>query len=156
MKDIRKLVKAMLVVSLLALAVCALLVWRINASMRQQPPATGEVVRQSPAVQPVDLRILVGRWVRTDTPYVIEIKAANEDGTLQAAYYNPRSINVSRAEARDKNGKTQVFLELRDVNYPGSNYTLTYDRARDLLHGVYFQAVMKENFDVAFRRLQTM
>jgi len=141
-------------IGIAVIAVAALLVWRINASMRPQPTASGGVVPQTPAIQPAGFKILVGRWVRTDTPYVIEIKAANDDGTLQAAYYNPRSINVSRAEARDKNGKTQVFLELRDINYPGSNYTLTYDRAKDMLQGVYFQAVLRQSFNVAFRRLR--
>jgi hypothetical protein len=100
-----------------------------------------------------DFSELVGRWVRLDSPYVIEIRSAGEDGTLEAAYYNPRSINVSVAEAREKKGKLEVFVELRDINYPGSNYRLTYDPSNDLLRGVYFQAVAQQNFDVAFRRL---
>ena len=35
---------------------------------------------------------LVGRWVRTDASYVIEIQNARDDGTLDAAYYNPRQL----------------------------------------------------------------
>jgi len=91
-----------------------------------------------------------------DTPYVIDIKSAGQDGTLQAAYLNPRSINISIAKAREKDGTLEVFVELRDTNYPGSTYTLTYDRARELLMGVYFQAVMQQKYNVAFRRQQTM
>ena len=45
-----------------------------------------------------------------------------------------------------------MFIELRDVNYPGSTYTLTYDPATDQLSGNYFQAVRRENFDVVFVR----
>ena len=97
--------------------------------------------------------MVVGRWIRTDTPYVIDIKSAGQDGTLQAAYYNPRQINISVAEARGKNGTLEVFVELRDVNYPGSTYTLTYDKAKDLLIGVYFQAVMQQKYNVSFRRM---
>jgi hypothetical protein len=119
-----------------------------GAAAPQTAPAPAAVAEPSAAVSAnADLKVLVGRWVRMDTPYVIEIRSVSDDGTLGAAYYNPRSINVSVAEAREKNGKLEVFVELRDVNYPGSYYRLTYD---------HFQAVMQQDFDVAFRRLQTM
>jgi hypothetical protein len=143
-----------------------ILVWRMNRSgdapstpsgavARREAPASAALPKPRATVSGnADFRALVGRWVRLDSPYVIEIRSAGDDGTLEAAYYNPRSINVSRAEAREKNGKLEVFVELRDINYPGSNYRLTYDRATDLLRGVYFQAVMQQNFDVAFRRLK--
>ena len=48
----------------------------------------------------------------------------------------------------------KVFIELRDVNYPGSTYTLTYDPASDQLKGVYYQAVEKQRFPVAFVRMK--
>ena len=75
-----------------------------------------------------------------------------DDGTLKAAYYNPGPINVALAEARDKDHGLEVFVELRDVNYPGSTYTLMYDRAKDQLHGIYYQAVSKQNYEVVFVR----
>ena len=71
---------------------------------------------------------LVGRWVRTDTPYVIDIQRVGRDGTLEAGYYNPRPIHVARAMAKSESGEMGVFIELRDVNYPGSTYTLVYNR----------------------------
>lgn len=101
-----------------------------------------------------ELKLLVDRWVRTDTPYVIEIRAARDDGTLEAAYYNPNPINVARAEAKQKQGRLEVFVELRDVNYPGATYTLTFDRATDRLSGVYFQPALQQSFQVAFVREQ--
>ena len=48
----------------------------------------------------------------------------------------------------------KVFIELRDVNYPGSTYTLAYDVKTDRLVGRYFQAVAGETFDVYFVRLK--
>ena len=48
----------------------------------------------------------------------------------------------------------KVFIELRDVNYPGSTYTLTYDPASDQLKGVYYQAVEKQRFPVAYVRMK--
>ena len=53
-----------------------------------------------------------------------------------------------------ENGSLEVFVELRDVNYPGSNYTLIYDREKDLLAGVYFQATMQQTYDVTFSRMR--
>lgn len=137
----------------------ALVVRRSNTS-RHAPASPPESAAQettppsSPAAPHADYRKLVGRWVRTDTPYVIEIKEAGNDGTLKAGYYNPRSINVARAEAKDKNGKLDVFVELRDAGYPGSTYTLTYDRANDVLRGVYYQAAMGQSYAVAFARMR--
>ena len=46
----------------------------------------------------------------------------------------------------------EVFVELRDVNYPGSTYTLLYDPAKDQLHGIYYQAVARQNYEVVFVR----
>ena len=45
-----------------------------------------------------------------------------------------------------------VFLELRAGGYNGSTYTLHYDPARDVLEGVYHQAVAQQNFAVRFLR----
>ncbi len=137
--------------------VAGLVVWRMNASRRARSPSSGGAAREAPtdpaASQAPEVKTLVGRWVRTDTPYVIDIQSAQDDGTLDAAYYNPRPVNVSVAQAHDKDGSLTVFVELRDVNYPGSNYTLRYDQEKDILHGVYFQAAMRQSFEVVFRRL---
>jgi len=45
-----------------------------------------------------------------------------------------------------------VFVELRDVNYPGSTYTLQYDAASDRMKGAYFQAVEKQTYKIEFTR----
>ena len=44
------------------------------------------------------------------------------------------------------------FIELRDVNYPGSTYDLTYDAQSDSLRGIYFQATQEQQFEVVFKR----
>lgn len=95
---------------------------------------------------------LVGRWIRPDGGYVLEIRSAQADGKLDAAYLNPRSIKVSRAEWRQEEGRFLVFIELRDVNYPGSTYNLRYVPDKDRLIGAYYQAVQKQTFDVEFAR----
>ena len=101
-----------------------------------------------------DFRPLVGRWQRTDGGYVIEIRRVATDGTMEAAYFNPRPINVSRATASEFKGHLKVEVELRDTGYPGSSYTLLYDPDRDALLGFYYQAVQKQNFDVVFVRMK--
>ena len=112
--------------------------------------AAGEV---SPTGAPSEeARSLAGRWVRSDYPYVIEIAAVKGDGTMEAVYYNPRPINVGRAGFEESVAGPVVTVELQDANYPGSTYTLTYDRTRDMLYGTYFQAVQGETFGVIFTR----
>lgn len=97
---------------------------------------------------------LKGRWLRPDGGYVIEIRNIAGNGKMDAGYFNPRPINVSRAEASQEGTTTKVFIELRDTNYPGSTYTLTFDPQSDQLKGVYFQAALQQSFDVFFVRLK--
>ena len=95
---------------------------------------------------------LEGKWLRPDGGYVLELRDVQSDGTLKAAYFNPRPINVGTAEWRRTDDRIQVFVELQDVNYPGSTYMLVYDPEHDRLLGYYYQAVAKETFDVVFVR----
>jgi hypothetical protein len=95
-----------------------------------------------------------GRWLRLDGGYVLEIRAVDAGGTIDAAYFNPQPINVARAEATRDGSTLKVFVELRAPNYPGSTYTLTYDPGRDQLGGTYFQAALQQWFDVAFVRMK--
>ena len=99
-----------------------------------------------------DFKTLVGRWQRTDGGYVIEIRAIAPDGIIEAAYFNPRPINVSQAQASMQKGYIKVEVELRDVGYPGSRYTLFYNQSKDRLIGFYYHAVSGQNFEVVFAR----
>ena len=99
-------------------------------------------------------QVLKGRWQRPDGGYVIEIKNIDRVGKMEAAYFNPRPIHVAKANAARDGNTTKVFIELRDVNYPGSTYNLTYDPKSDQLKGTYFQAVLKQTFEVVFDRLK--
>jgi hypothetical protein len=98
--------------------------------------------------------VLKGRWLRPDGGYIIQIRNIDPSGKMEAGYFNPRPINVSRAEATRDSGKMKVFIELRDTGYPGSTYTLTYDPKEDVLRGIYYQAAMKQSFDVYFTRMK--
>ena len=97
---------------------------------------------------------LEGRWRRADGGYVLDIRKVHPDGAMDAAYLNPRPINVSKAQATRDGATVRVFVELRAPNYPGSTYTLTYDSKRDELYGVYYQAVEGRSFDVVFARIK--
>jgi hypothetical protein len=112
----------------------------------QQPPA-------ATAKAPRGLEKLKGRWLRDSGGYVIEIRGVGPGGKLDAAYFNPNPIRVGKAEASAPGGVPQVVVELRDVNYPGSTYTLSYDAKTDRLVGRYYQAVARETFPVYFMRM---
>jgi hypothetical protein len=106
------------------------------------------------SVRKIDEKCLVGRWIRPDGGYVLHIKGIGKDGSLKAAYFNPRPINVYRAEVNCRKGQCTLFVELRDVNYPGSRYDLRYDQKSDRLIGTYFQAVAGETYHIEFIRMQ--
>jgi len=97
---------------------------------------------------------LVGRWMRPDGGYVITIKAVDAGGTLDAGYANPNQLPFQTAKVTKEGGALKLFFELRAGGYNGSTYRLTYDAANDMLRGVYYQAVVKQQFDVAFLRLK--
>lgn len=97
---------------------------------------------------------LTGRWLRLDGGYVLEIRGVDGAGKIDAAYLNPRPIDVARAEATRDGSTLKVFVELRAPGYPGSTYTLTYDPRSDQLEGVYYQAALQQRFDVRFVRLK--
>jgi hypothetical protein len=116
-------------------------------------PVSAQVKAEVPAA-PADsaFAALPGRWVRPDGGYVIDIRGVDASGKLAAAYANPNPLPFARAEAT-RDGKTvHLFFELRAGGYNGSTYTLTYDPARDILRGVYYQAVAQQKFEVYFTR----
>ena len=97
---------------------------------------------------------LKGRWLRPDGGYVIDIRDVDASGKLAAGYFNPRPINVSQAEASREGDTTKVFIELRDMNYPGATYNLAYDPEKDQLRGIYYQPALGQSFDVFFIRMK--
>ncbi|MFN8257068.1 MAG: hypothetical protein U0W24_15340 [Bacteroidales bacterium] len=103
---------------------------------------------------PADKNQLVGNWVRTDSPYQIKITEALDDGNLNAGYYNPKSIHIGKAMWNNADGNLKVYVELRDENYPGSNYKLNYYPEQDALAGEYFQAVEGNTYNVVFTRVK--
>jgi len=113
--------------------------------------ATSEPVAQPPR-KLADSSVLIGDWVRTDAPYEIKISELLGNGVLKAGYFNPKSINVGKAAWTSVDGALKIYIELRDVNYPGSNYNLTYLPENDSLVGKYFQAVEGVTYDIGFSR----
>ena len=95
---------------------------------------------------------LEGRWVREDGGYMLVLQDFKPDGSLKAFYYNPRQINVHEANWKFEDDRLILYVELRDVNYPGSNYSLMYRASNDSLWGIYYQAVLQQNIDVVFVR----
>lgn len=144
----------------LILGAAALLVAiTIVAIRRNSQPSPTEPVAKSPAAaapvvtNPISPAQLVGRWHRPDGGYIIEIRDATADGKLNAAYFNPQPINVSRAEWKRDGAALDVFVELRDANYPGATYKLRYVPQADILVGEYFQPAYQQTYQIQFERL---
>jgi uncharacterized protein (DUF2147 family) len=98
------------------------------------------------------LKKIVGRWKRSDAEYVLKIKSVDPTGKLEATYLNPSDIHVAKATAHSHGDNAHMTIELRDVNYPGCIYDLTYNPKTDDLTGTYFQAALGETYDVKFER----
>jgi hypothetical protein len=121
-----------------------------TVSNKVTAPANESVAQQLATI--ANKNLLLGDWTRTDSPYQIKISELLEDGSMQVGYYNPKSIHVGKANWSSADGVLNIYVELRDENYPGSNYTLVYYPDKDLLAGKYFQAVAGATYDVGFAR----
>jgi hypothetical protein len=114
---------------------------------------TGGTPTITPATAPVPEK-LVGKWQRTDGDYALDVRRVWPDGRAEVAYANPGPINVSRAEVKEDAGRVVLVVELRDVNYPGSTYTLAYEPGQDALMGTYYQPALGQTYEVEFRRAE--
>lgn len=112
-------------------------------------PTNAAAAKTSP-----EFEALKGKWERPDGGYVLEIRSVKPDGKMEASYFNPSPINISRAVTYREGTKRIVFVELNDENYPGCTYKLTFDPQHDQLFGQYYQATMQQTFDVTFAHLK--
>jgi hypothetical protein len=145
-------------VAVVALA-AAYATWRsapTATSTVPSPTAHAPVAAPSPPPNasdtPVHFRPLLGEWLRPDGGYVLVVRGIRDDGEAAVTYLNPRPIRVARAEARRKGDVVSLFVEFDDVNYRGSTYSLDFNADRGQLEGLYFQATLRQQFDVAFVR----
>jgi hypothetical protein len=133
---------------LLVLAMTSALLMAFDCTAQSKKQTTTETRDKS------GFEVLQGRWLRPDGGYIIQVRSVDASGKMEAGYFNPRPINVSKAQATKESGKIKVFVELSDVGYPGSTYTLSYDPKEDVLRGVYYQAAVKQSYDVYFTRMK--
>ncbi|HEY6504620.1 MAG TPA: hypothetical protein VIZ28_11645 [Chitinophagaceae bacterium] len=150
--------KQMKRLALLLPAIIAALIFSCNQQQENNEEAAEttttipEPVSQQQKPAP-DKKLLIGDWTRTDAAYRLQITELLDGRIMKAGYFNPRSINVAKATWDSIGGALKIYVELRDENYPGSNYNLTYIPEQDLLAGKYFQAVEGVTYDVEFRRI---
>jgi hypothetical protein len=146
LRNILKKLKNIVIVYTFALSILTLIGFsacKENESVKKE--------NDKPTVK-IDKQLLQGSWVRTDAEYQIKLSEVQDNGTIKAQYFNPRSINVSQSDWINAEGFLKIYIELRDENYPGSNYKLTYIPERDMLVGDYFQAVESVTYYVEFVR----
>lgn len=96
---------------------------------------------------------IIGKWLRYDGVYTIEIKSVNKNGTLEAAYFNPNPIEVGTAKWFMKDKKLNVFIELEGP-YQKSQYKLVYSEKENTLAGTFYQAIAKETYNVYFNKVK--
>jgi hypothetical protein len=99
-----------------------------------------------------DFNVIIGEWIRPDGGYVIRVRDIRPDGSVDAGYFNPKKINIAEANVSMWKGLVKLFIKLQDKGYPGSTYTLYYYAEKDAMAGFYYQAVMRQTFEVVFLR----
>ena len=100
----------------------------------------------------VEYKKLIGNWVRTDGGYTLRVRDIKAGGTVDVGYFNPGKINVAEANVSMQEERVKLFVKLQDKGYPGSTYTLYYSAEKDAFSGFYYQAAIKQTFEVVFIR----
>jgi len=146
----RNRTRSIIVASLAGLALTWLVAGSASAQGGTAPAASGAAA--SPAATTPGFDTLKGTWIRPDGGYRIEIAGVASDGQIAATYFNPNRLPFAKALATMDRAMLRAAFELQAGGYAGSTYDLTYELASDRLKGIYYQAVMKQKFDVYFVR----
>ena len=131
---------------------CALALTSVGTLTAQGTSSVTTGIASPSVAEKGSLDALKGAWVRPDGGYTIVIKSVGANGQLEAMYFNPNQLPFAKAQASREGATLRVFFELQAGGYAGSTYELTYDPASDRLRGTYYQAVVKQRFDVVFAR----
>lgn len=101
-----------------------------------------------------DKNLIKGVWGRTDGEGEINISGVLDNGLLTAKFYNPKSINIEKAVWTNSSDVLRIYILFREDDYPGSSFSLNYIAEKDLLIGVYFDALTNESYTVTFKRVK--
>ena len=123
-----------------------------GAATAQGTAGTTKGAAAPAVVENIGIDVLKGTWVRPDGGYMIAIRTIAPNGQLEAMYFNPNPLPFAKAQAVQDGATLRAFFELRAGGYDGSTYELAYDPATDRLKGIYYQAVVKQKFEVSFVR----
>jgi hypothetical protein len=111
-----------------------------------------QMVADAASAQPVDFKVITGRWARIDGDYTLSVRDVTPGGKVSVSYFNPDSIHVAESRLSTKDGRVGLFVVLQDEGYPGCTYTLFYHPEEDVLAGSYYQAAVDRTYDVIFVR----
>ena len=104
------------------------------------------------AAQPLDFKVIAGKWARIDGSYTLQVEDITSEGAVNVRYFNPGEIHVAESQVGTQEGRIKLFVKLRDKGYPDCTYTLFYYPEQDVLAGVYYQAAVDQTYEVIFVR----
>ena len=108
--------------------------------------------KETPTDQPGLHAQIIGEWLRPDGNYVLILEKFNPDSTVSARYLNPRPIHIAETRWKTQDGYVYFYIKFDDEGYPGSYYSLGYLPEEDKLYGLYYQATMRQEYEVEFVR----
>ena len=112
------------------------------------------LLQQPPESEGGEGQQFVGTWRRMidnqPEDYVLTVRKVAGDGSVEAAYFNPKEITVKQARIEREGNSTNLHVELEGSNYDGSFYDLHVVDAGTLA-GKYHQGT-GTTFDVKFMR----
>ena len=74
--------------------------WRVDGLAADDAVGGRAGLDEVAATWPQGLATPLGRWLRPDGGYILEIKSIDASGAMQADYFNPNPIHVAKAEVK--------------------------------------------------------
>jgi len=133
-------------------AFCVSLLILFGCGERPEPEANTTVASVEKKVE-LNAEKLLGRWMRTDGEYTLEVKAIKGDSYLAVAYFNPNPIHCEKGTYAMEGGALKIHVLLNDTGYPKCTYDLEYDDEKKILFGAYFQAAAGQTYHVVFEKM---
>jgi hypothetical protein len=126
----------------------------LNAkNTRSTPLAISKTSPPKEYFQGQDRNLIKGVWGRVDAAGEIKITEVLHGGSLKSTFYNPKLIAIEKSIWTNSSGVLRVYILLREDDYPGSSFTLNYVAVRDVLVGVYYDALTQKSYPVTFERV---
>jgi len=101
-----------------------------------------------------DKNLIRGKWGMDDSAIELQVLELLKNGGLQVNYSNSKLVFIEKAGWTESSDVLRIFIIYRQDDKPGYSLSLNYIADKDLLVGIYTDALDNKSYNVTFRRIK--